>query len=188
MESKHTVQNLDNCVLVFGSFALADFTALTEGIEGAVCCPTTARRYGASLAFGLPDDIDALLASAPDLPLPAGAEHLPEAAQIWLKRGERGTSSDAMFDAIFDGNFASRHAGVRVPLDCDDFKRCRLLAEAVGLQMNRGAMQQIAALSPKWANIVFSWTVLCDAMDNEAPDWRGGVGRGRVVNAMLAQM
>jgi len=99
---------------------------------------------------------------------------IPNAAVAWLRTGERGTSSQTIFEVmtglpLTDGVF--RRA---VPFDPADFRRCRLLLEAVPEWRHR--LGEMAAVGPRWSALIPRWDELCATMDAEAPEWRDGVG------------
>lgn len=98
---------------------------------------------------------------------------LSVAAQLWLRHGERGVSSDTIFGRL-TGLYLVGHWGETHPLDPDDFRRCRLLVE--GVPEFRERLGEMAAASPTWAALVGAWDELCALMDEEAPTWRTARG------------
>lgn len=88
----------------------------------------------------------------------------------WLSTGERGLSSEAIVHHLtgfpINGSFGcSCH-----PLDPSDFRRCRLLLEAVPALAPR--LGEMAAVSPTWAALVRAWPEMCACFDQEVPQWR----------------
>lgn len=92
----------------------------------------------------------------------------PEAA-AWLASGERGVSSNTIFEHL-TGISATGDWGSGHPHDPADLRRCRLLLEQV--PELRPLFQRMAEVSPTWAALVARWGELCATMDLECPDWR----------------
>lgn len=158
-------------LLHHGPLSLSDMQAATKlAGKDAVIDTDAARLAGADFAFGPPDLLDDLKARLsvssleeirkvnPGLP--------PEAAE-WLATGNRGLSSEAIFQKLFEVDLDSDGDHPRDPADLE---RCRRLLEAVpGLQDRLHEMREV---SPQWAGLVDNWKDLCACMDKEAPDWR----------------
>ncbi len=89
---------------------------------------------------------------------------LPAGAVDWLKTGERGVSSEAIFSHLtgipIGGNWMSP------PYDSADFMRCRKLLVAVPSFASR--IGEMATVSPQWAAIVARWRDIDDI--SNAPD------------------
>lgn len=181
----YSVETIENCQILRGSIPINVVVAITKDLpRGALVHTRLAKQFGATLVAGMPDDLARLAKVAPPMPLPPGAHRLPTPAIEWLQYGERGASSEAMFDALFDGHFASnKEESTAAPSDADDFSRCRKLAEALPDCKDR--FDRVAALSPTWAGIVAAWDSLCATMDAEAPEWRSGKGTGKQTYAAL---
>lgn len=96
----------------------------------------------------------------------------PDAA-AWLADGERGVSSNTMFEYL-TGVKATRGWGRSHPHDPGDFRRCRLLLERVPDLVP--LLPRMAEVSPVWAALVAGWDSLCATMDAECPHWRTGRG------------
>ena len=99
----------------------------------------------------------------------SGGNGLPAEAADWLRTGERGASSEALF-AYFSGLDVLRASGSVAPADPFDVRRCRLLLEAVPEWAGR--LDEMSAVSLYWRRLVTHWRVICEVMDDEAPDWR----------------
>ena len=112
---------------------------------------------------------------------------LSAAAIQWLANGERGLSSEQMFEHLsgvqaLSGNW--RKWAPHYPSDPDDLNRCRKLLEAVPeLQI-----QRMADCSPVWAELVGRWDELCSLMDAEAPNWRNGTGSAPKTYALMGEL
>lgn len=150
--------------------------------KGAVMDADVARMAGANLAAGTPAALAALRQR-----LEAGAlqaqQHenpgLSEAATRWLANGERGLSSETMFQhltgiQVLEGHWQSRYPFT--PGDPADLRRCRLLLEQVP-ELEPLFRERMASASKKWRDLVREWDAICRSMDAETPDWRTGGGR-----------
>lgn len=130
-----------------------------------------ASRYEATAVLGSPDGLKTLRDTAPLRSIPVGTDVLNEQAINWLLAGERGDSSNAMFDAAFSVELASEGQQNRDhPRDADDLARCRLLVDSC--THVRTQFAAISALSPVWGRIIENWDEICAAMDAELPEWR----------------
>lgn len=144
--------------------------------KDAVMDTDVARMAGANFAGGHPAALAELRAR-----LAAGALQFeraanpglsPEAA-AWLAGGERGVSSNTIFEHL-TGISAVGKWGGGYPHDPDDFRRCRLLLERVPELVP--LLPRMAEVSPVWAALVAGWDILCATMDAESPNWRAGRG------------
>lgn len=135
-----------------------------------------ARMAGANLAAGTPEALDALR-----LRLSAGAVQaqrlqnpgLSMQATFWLASGERGLSSETIFQHLTGVKVIKDHWESRFPFtpsDPADLRRCRLLLEQVPELAPR--IGEMATASPEWAGLVARWDEICAAMDKESPEWR----------------
>lgn len=86
------------------------------------------------------------------------------AAAWWWVHGERGVSSETIFDWLVWGE-VRRFA--HHPLDPDDFRRCELLLRAV--PELRGRLSEMATVSPEWAGLVERWDEIAALIEEEAP-------------------
>lgn len=107
---------------------------------------------------------------------------LPAGAADWLRSGERGISSEAIFSHL-TGIPVSGRWGLQPPSDPDDLRRCRLLLEAV--PAFAAELHRMAEVSEEWAALVARWDELCATMDREAPEWRAGMGRAPETYAIM---
>lgn len=146
--------------------------------KDAVFDTDVARMAGANFAAGSREALDELRAR-----LEVGALHgvkaenpglSPEAA-AWLAHGERGVSSNTIFERL-TGIHATGDWGCDIPHDPDDLRRCRLLLERVPDLVL--LFPRMAEVSTAWAAMVAAWGDLCATMDAECPDWRS-VSRGK---------
>ncbi len=150
----------------------------------AVMDQDVARMAGATMAAGAPAAL-AILRQR----LKAGAlqeqqqqhPNLSLAAAQWLATGERGMSSEAMFQHL-TGVPCTRGRDwlpgrVTHPRDPADLRRCRLLLEQVPELASD--LVKLRSLSDAWRGLVDSWAEICNAMDWETPDWRNPKGGSR---------
>lgn len=93
-----------------------------------------------------------------------------ENAIRWLAEGERGISSNAIFE-VLTGYKATGRWGLGHPRDPDDFRRCELLLSAV--PDLRDEMHNMVNVSPVWANLVRDWDKIKGMILEEAPNWEG---------------
>jgi hypothetical protein len=200
IQASTSVSEPSTVVLGFGPQPM-DWLSKAAKIAGkhAVIDPDVARMAGANLAAGTPEALAELrkrltpgALAAVDADMPGGA---PDGAAEWLASGEHGASSEALFtrlSAIATENpsragVLSERDRTAHPYDPQDFRRCRLMLEAVpSLQ----ALLPLAAdLSPIWAALVGAWPELCALMDEEFPQWRTGeFGRAPRLYARLKSL
>lgn len=104
---------------------------------------------------------------------------IPDTAIAWLRHGERGISSEAIFAHLTGvpvGNM-----GMSPPYDASDLRRCRLLLAAVPEFAAR--IDEMAQVSPQWARLVERWDEVCALMDAEA-----GTGTTRKTYALIQSL
>ncbi len=83
--------------------------------------------------------------------------NIEERKEWWLTEGERGMSSEAMFEKL---------SGMRLkgyknhPCDPDDFKRCYKLLQVIPEWKNE--LHQLKSLSPVWEKLVDNWDKLTE--------------------------
>ena len=169
----YTVEHRGGCVLITGAVPMDKIGALAKlAPDDSVMDADAATVLGVTFAIGLPDDLRALRAAATPSYERAIRQRNPglsEAATMWLAHGERGISSETMFTHLTGVN-ALRGDRKDHPYDPDDFRRCRLLLEAVpDLQP---LLPKMADVSPAWAGLVEAWANICATMDRETPNWR----------------
>lgn len=173
--NEFTVQERDGCVIVKGAVRLDLFPhILNMASKDAVMSPDLARMLSANFAFGLKEDVDALIGKlkpvADENILKIHAATLSTSACEWLASGERGMSSNAIFthltgiNAGDDDNFSCH------PHDPSDVNRCRKLLkrcpELVPL------FPKMAELSKEWASLVRDWDLICKTIDEEKAEGR----------------
>jgi hypothetical protein len=91
------------------------------------------------------------------------------AAIQWLANGERGLSSETIFETL-TGMHCKDHrwSGFNdYPHDPDDLRRCVLLLERVPEFIPR--LREMRAVSPTWARLVDAWDELTALLKAEAP-------------------
>lgn len=163
-----TVKVLHGCRLVFGAVPLSEFAMMNHGFsDKAIVAIDLANCIGAALVIGEPDDIEYLRAL--DLPvserrhedyLAAQARGLVDVA-MWLRLGERGSSSEAMCKRIFG---LPAVAGTGHPHDPDDLARCLKFVEATDSADKVALMRDV---SPQWSRLVDVWERLVESLRRE---------------------
>lgn len=148
----YTVKTIHGCKVIFGQVPMDDFGALLKTMpEGAVMDIQAANHLGATFVAGMPGDTKKLLDLPPCEKLKKQAADarqngLSEQASDWLLRGERGSSSEAMFAVLTGLSKGNERA---YPSDPDDLRRCRLLLEHVPeLAPRIGAMAKVPIAQP----------------------------------------
>lgn len=184
--NEYTVKTINNCKVIFGGIPIDDMTAIIGCARKDWVMNTQASRHlGATLVIGLQEDTDTLM----DLPPcdavisevgKAKSGGLSEAAQQWLLRGERGMSSDCIFEMLSEGKVDE----IAYPHDPADLRRCRLLLEQVPEFAPR--IGEMASVSKEWAGLVSAWDMLCGIMDGEC-DWRKGQGSAPKTYKMMQE-
>lgn len=159
--------------------------------KNAVLDTSVARMAGATMAAGTPEALDAMR-----LRLEAGALQaqqqtnpgLSEAATRWLATGERGLSSETIFEHLTGAPVLKDHwreYGPHTPSDPADLRRCRLLLEQVPELVP--LFHKMSTVSKEWAALVREWANLCTTMDAETPDWRTGGGSAPKTYELIKQ-
>lgn len=173
--NEYTVRHQDGCTLIFGSVPLSEIASLIKRApKKSMLEPTLARMAGANLAYGLRADLDALIekmkpeALAREKSRRAGSG-LSDAAIEWLAVGERGMSSETLFQHL-TGRYVRGGTEAHHPYDTDDVRRCRLMLEKCPEIAAKFAGAR--TLSPTWARLVDAWPAICTEMDRDAPNWR----------------
>jgi len=174
----YTIEHRGSCVLITGAVPLGAMGALCQlAPKNAVMDADAATVLGVTFAIGLADDLRALRAAATpsyERTIRQQQPRLSEAAIAWLAKGERGMSSEAMFERLTGEKCTrespSRDARTAHPYDPDDLRRCRLLLEWV--PELQPLLPSMAKVSPAWAGLVEAWDDICATMDAECPDWR----------------
>lgn len=149
--------------------------------KDAVMCPQTAQMAGANLAAGTPEALASLRQRLEAGALQAQKQETPglsEAATRWLASGERGLSSETIFQhltGISTRNVQWQDRHPHTPSDPADVRRCRLLLEQV--PELAPMFPKMAEVSAAWKDLVYLWDDICKTMDQEAPQWRKGHGQ-----------
>lgn len=171
-----TQEIFGNVVLGFGQQDM-DWFGKAAKVCGkkAIPCPDTARMAGANLAAGTPEALAALRQRLTAGALQAQQEATPGlsmAAAQWLASGERGLSSEFMFQHLTGIQTLRDHWAdePRHPSDPADLRRCRLLLEQV--PELQAKLPLMAKASRPWAALIASWEQICATMDEETPQWR----------------
>ena len=177
--STYTVETVNNCKIIKGNAPLSVVTDVLKNAQpGAMIDSQTAKRLGAVLVAGLPEDLKTLR----NLPVCISVSEEVEAARKaglsleavdWILHGERGASSETVF-TILTGVRLIEKSKYQAPSNADDFRRCRLLLESVpGLTEK---LKVMSCVSPAWGDLVEQWNKISSLMDSEAPEWRKGKG------------
>lgn len=171
---------IENCAFVFGQFPMDFFSALMNEIPAdSVLNTHLARLAGCTLAAGAPGEIQILIKKLEPYAIQQTKKSLDSqvytAEQIqWLAIGQRGNSSNAIFERISGRPAPGSTGSTSYPHDVSDFIRCRLLLEAVPEFQSK--IQLVSDVSLPWSKLVGAWEDICGVMDAEAPDWRNHKG------------
>lgn len=164
-----TVEKLPGDVtVVFGAIPVTDLTRLMRGMgRGTMVSLFLADQLDAAMVFGPKHAIERLTADPPpprgrtltDLAA-AQAAGLSHEACSWLRSGQRGESSRALFSYLTGLDVRRGHAGAAYahPRDSDDFSRCAWLVRSV--PEVRDGLPKAAGMSCTWARIVEAWPTL----------------------------
>ena len=165
------IKTICGCRIVYGSVPLSSFAMLTHGFsKKALMATDIADLIGATFVIGEPTALDELRHM--DLPVSAKrhADYLAAtnlgliAVAMWLRRGARGKSSNAMCKAIYG---VPADAGTEFPHDPDDLRRCLLFVEATGAQ---DQFQKMIEVSPEWSRLVARWDELAARFAEETAE------------------
>lgn len=94
---------------------------------------------------------------------------LTEAQIAWLRTGERGTSSLALFERLTGHVICGEHERTAHPLDPRDLRRCLLMLERCGLA---DQLHLAADLSEAWGRLVPVWKEITASLEGEVSSWR----------------
>lgn len=164
----YSVEKRDGSTILRGSVPINHFAALAKtGSPDDVIDIDLARRFNANFVSGHPKDIEALRKIAPHIRIPAAGRNLSPEAIHWLETGERGSSSNALFDAAMQCSVAVDVGRDKCaqPHDPADFVRCRSMVNAIPAA--RAELSRAATVSPQWARVVERCDVLCSTLDSE---------------------
>lgn len=95
---------------------------------------------------------------------------IPDEAVRWLREGEKGVSSKAIFSRLTGLELDTWPVAHCHPSDPADLRRCVLLLESVPVFAAR--FKEMQSVSPIWAKLVEEWPALIKMFDEEAPGWR----------------
>lgn len=169
----YTIEHRGDCVLITGAVPVTALSALIKLVpKNSVMSPDVARIWGATFAFGPEEDLQELREAGEIVAMQREKQAnpcLPQDALQWLAFGERGISSETILSCLTGANILHMHKWSH-PYDPADFRRCRLLLEAVPELADR--LHMMSAVSPQWAALVRDWHGICTAMDAEIPNWR----------------
>nr|BDD45676.1 hypothetical protein 3 [Prochloraceae cyanobacterium]BDD46471.1 hypothetical protein 16 [bacterium] len=175
----YRIERRMECVLVYGPVPLSDFEGLFKlASKSAVLDPSLASSLGATVVFGESDHLDLLKSSLKQELMAAtrrrygsDLDRLDESDIQWLASGERGLSSETIFQSIHGITILAPHE-LTTPRDPADLRRCRLLLEQspVIAEQFHSVMSRVSG----WGALVAHWEDLCALMDDEAPQWRDG--------------
>ena len=169
----YTIEHRGDCVLITGAVPVTALGALIKLVpEGSVLSPDAARAWGATFAFGPEEDLQELREAGQIVAMQREKQARPGLSQDalrWVAYGEQGISSMTIFSCLAGSHILHRQKWSH-PLDPADFRRCRLLLEAVPELADK--LHMMSAVSPQWAALVRDWQSICTAMDVEIPNWR----------------
>lgn len=90
--------------------------------------------------------------------------------ETWLAKGDRGRSSDTIFQRLEGlGHACTQSEGH--PLDVADFVRCEKLLDAVPDFRER--FDEMAAVSPQWRSLVSMWSLIARVYELERIEYTG---------------
>lgn len=155
-------------LLTFGDLPIMKMAEVVKmAPKGAVLAPGIASALGASLAAGLPADVEALTKEIRQ-DLEKEPPHIPgltPAVAAWLMGPDTGLSSMAILSKITGVKTRDPKAA---PRDASDFGRCLGLLEVA--PEYRDHMNEVATISPEWAAIVERWAEIETLYRSDAPE------------------
>jgi hypothetical protein len=176
-----------------GAISVEDFSKLADVLgPNAVTNSDAARMAGFDIALGDAKDLDiikrrlapgAVSAQYADLSVQA-KEVLTTEAIHWLAIGERGLSSDFIFESVTGvQTLSGSWAGLaHHPRDLADFRRCQLLLEFCP-EIAAKFESTMSSKSPAWSFLVGCWRGIVVTLDEDSPGWRvqfsGSLDRSR---------
>ena len=87
---------------------------------------------------------------------------LNEKMIFWLSQGERGTSSNTIFQTLSGQNIK---AWMSHPCDPDDFRRCYLLLKTIPEW--KADLYKLKEISPVWSKLVDNWDKLTSMLEEQ---------------------
>lgn len=121
--------------------------------------------------------------AAPKWVLKIHGVSLDERMLEWIRNGERGTSSETIFEVLADHPLQREGWAGATPRDPADFRRCYLLLEAIPEWKTE--LQKVADVYPAWQPLVDNWSELERLYLIESADPAGKVPR---LYMMLARL
>lgn len=94
---------------------------------------------------------------------------ITKAMMRWLANGERGISSQAIFETVTGVPCRTDWRFDTYPRDPDDVRRCELLLDAC--PELRAKLDMMRTVSPEWNALVEAWPQIIAACDHEARGW-----------------
>lgn len=145
-----------------------DTLALERGQQSGVVLPhAKPAALGIVIGVGYSGDVIseryALAGSPPVLKLNDVRGDLSEAAVDWLRSGQRGNSSEAMFVGLYGlphPSWSSKDLKC-IPHDADDFKRCMKMLMATGQDPNNAMFMM--GVSKEWNALAGYWPSMAQA-------------------------
>lgn len=86
-----------------------------------------------------------------------------EKMMFWLAQGERGISSEVMFQKLSGQDLGQPHPSP--PRDPDDFRRCYLLLKTIPEWKTE--LHKLKNLSAVWTNLVNNWDMLTKMLEEQ---------------------
>ena len=112
--------------------------------------------------------------------------NLTEKMIDWLACGERGISSNTIFEHLTGHHLGCVGWRGSHPHDPDDLSRCRKLLEKC--PELKELLPKMATRSPVWAALTPEWDSLCEEMDREAPNWNDGRGSAPITYGRMKKL
>lgn len=185
------IKSLNGCTYVMGSIPVTDLVGLmNKAPRNSVIDAGLSSKIGASIVFGLPDDLKVFAANPEVLSMievktqaVATQYGFDQQARQWLIDGETGSSSMAILHMAYEGGDKEEKSH---PHDVSDLRRCRLLLEEV--DQARDSFYGMAHVSTPWSNLVANWDEICQLMDEESPLWRQKTGSAKKTNDLIQSL
>lgn len=176
-------------VLLFGPVTVRTLTGYSNLLgDSGVLDTNVARMAGATMAMGSKATLDHMREQlGPACIEQTRRQHasLSNEAVRWLACGDRGTSSETIFQTLTGIVILEAHQ-LSHPRDAGDFWRCRMLLDQVpelGLRIS-----EMSAISDEWASLVSRWEEICQAMDQDTQGlWRDGHVAGEKTSELVGQ-
>ena len=181
------VKTIGGCRIVYGPIPARAFGMLTHGFSPkAQIAPDIADRIGATLVVGEPDAIENLRKQNLPVSEKRQSEYRRamslgfEDVAIWLRDGERGSSSNALCSHFFG---IPTDAGRDHPHDPGDLRRCLNFLDAT---KTHDRIKEMANVSLEWAALVSIWPDLVQTMKKETQAGISAQGTYALMRSALA--